>query len=100
MMDCVRLTSASASSLLFVASIFLMEVRRAERVLLLRILALSAWRRRFFEDANVGKGFTSLRDFFKIQSAKFNHLQVFAQPISHFLVFFCFCLILPLGVFY
>ena len=58
-MDCVRLISASASSALFVANIFLMEVRKYERVLLLRSLTLSAWRMRFFEDASLGKDFTS-----------------------------------------
>ena len=69
-MDCVRLISASASSLLFVASILFREVRKDERVPLLRSLALSAWRMRFFEDANMGKRFTSLESFpkFRIQN--------------------------------
>lgn len=67
-MDCVRLISASASSALFVANIFLMEVRKYERVLLLRSLTFSAWRMRFFEDASLGKGFTSLEIFRNLEN--------------------------------
>ena len=59
MMDCVRLIRASASALLVVANIFFREDRNSERALLLRSLAFWAWRRRFFDDASLGKGFTS-----------------------------------------
>lgn len=61
MMDCVRLIKASASALLVVANIFFREDRNSERALLLRSLAFWAWRRRFFDDASLGKGFTSFR---------------------------------------
>ena len=65
MMDCVRSIRASASALLVVASIFLIEDRNNERALLLRSLAFWAWRMRFFDDANLGKGFTSSKLWLK-----------------------------------
>ena len=87
MMDCVRLISASASSLLFVSNIFFREVRKDERVLLLRSLALSAWRMRFFEDANVGKGFTSLESFPEFKIRNLNIYRNLHNPFFIFLFF-------------
>ena len=83
-MDCVRLICASASSLLVVANIFFREDRNNERVLLLRSLALWAWRIRFFEDASLGKGFTSF-GIVEIWSAQSNNSRAFAQPIFRIL---------------
>ena len=64
-----------------------MEVRKDERVLLLRSLDFSAWRMRFFDDANLGKGFTSLESFSEFRIQNLTIYRYLHNPFFIFLFF-------------
>lgn len=75
-----------------------MEVRKDDRVPLLRSLALSAWRMRFFDDANLGKGFTSLGSFPKFGAQNLTISRYLHNPFFIFLFFFTSVLFYRAGI--